>query len=52
MIDLSKKAEKEKSTLTSTQAVLYQHEFKKADRAGGFNEKSHLREGQEFFPPG
>ena len=43
MSELSKKLEKEKSTLTSTQAVLYQHEFKKADRAGGFTEKNHRR---------
>ncbi|WP_110926481.1 YfhE family protein [Bacillus massiliglaciei] len=28
-----------KSNLTTTQAVLYAHEFKKADRAGGFTEK-------------
>jgi hypothetical protein len=34
-----KKKEKMKSTLTSTQAVLYAREFKNADRAAGFTEK-------------
>ncbi|MCK1993895.1 YfhE family protein [Peribacillus muralis] len=40
---LSKKHEKEKSNLTSTQAILYAREFKNADRAGGFNEKRSRR---------
>jgi hypothetical protein len=31
-----KRKDKTKSTLTSTQAVLYASEFKKADRAGGY----------------
>ncbi|MDM5219571.1 YfhE family protein [Peribacillus sp. NJ11] len=40
---MSKKHEKEKSNLTSTQAVLYAREFKNADRAGGFNERKSRR---------
>ncbi|RFU62988.1 YfhE family protein [Peribacillus glennii] len=35
----NKKKEKMKSTLTSTQEVLYAHEFKMADRAAGYTEK-------------
>ncbi len=35
-----KKAEKMKRTLTSTQEVTYQHEFKMADRAGGYSKKT------------
>ncbi|MFD6439191.1 YfhE family protein [Peribacillus sp. NPDC060186] len=40
---MPKKQEKEKSTLTSTQAIHYSREFKNADRAGGFNEKKSRR---------
>ncbi|MFD6209899.1 MULTISPECIES: YfhE family protein [unclassified Peribacillus] len=40
---MSKKHEKEKSNLTSTQAILYAREFKSADRAGGFSEKKSRR---------
>lgn len=36
---VNKKADKIKSNLTTTQQVLYNHEFKRADRAGGFVEK-------------
>ncbi|MGE7186006.1 YfhE family protein [Peribacillus sp. NPDC006672] len=36
---MSKKHEKVKSNLTSTQAILYAREFRNADRAGGFIEK-------------
>ena len=32
-----KKRDNMKSTLSSTQQVMYQREFKRADRAGGFN---------------
>ncbi|HEY4553705.1 MAG TPA: YfhE family protein [Bacillaceae bacterium] len=28
-----------RSTLTTTQEVLYAHEFKKADRAGGYSDQ-------------
>ncbi|SFC85205.1 YfhE-like protein [Bacillus sp. OV322] len=35
----AKKKDRTKSTLTSTQAVLYAREFKHADRAGGFDVK-------------
>jgi hypothetical protein len=31
-----KKKDKTKSTLSSMQEVTYSHEFKKADRAGGY----------------
>ncbi|MBT2637550.1 YfhE family protein [Bacillus sp. ISL-39] len=31
-----KKRDKTKSTLSSMQEVTYNHEFKKADRAGGY----------------
>lgn len=34
-----KRREKTKRTLSSTQEVLYQHEFKLADRAGGYSDK-------------
>lgn len=34
-----KKKEKAKYTLTSTQEVTYQREFKLADRAGGFDDR-------------
>jgi hypothetical protein len=34
-----KKRDKIKSTLTSMQAVTYNHEFKMADRAGGFMDR-------------
>ncbi|MDM5214270.1 YfhE family protein [Peribacillus sp. NJ4] len=40
---MSKKHEKVKSNLSSTQAVLYAREFKNADRAGGFNERKSRR---------
>ncbi|MDM5357159.1 YfhE family protein [Peribacillus sp. RS7] len=40
---MSKKHEKVKSNLTSTQAVIYAREFKNADRAGGFNERKSRR---------
>ncbi|MBO0999486.1 YfhE family protein [Bacillus sp. SD075] len=40
---MSKKHEKEKSNLTSTQAILYAREFKNADRAAGFTEKKSRR---------
>ncbi|MGG4264464.1 YfhE family protein [Peribacillus simplex] len=40
---LLKKHDKEKSNLTSTQAILYAREFKKADRAGGYTEKKPRR---------
>ena len=39
---VNKKADKIKSNLTTTQQVLYSHEFKHADRAGGFSEKKTL----------
>ncbi|PLT33004.1 YfhE family protein [Bacillus sp. V5-8f] len=35
----NKKKDKTKSTLTSTQEVLYSREFKMADRAAGYTEK-------------
>ncbi|RFU69410.1 YfhE family protein [Bacillus sp. V59.32b] len=35
----NKKREKMRNTLTSTQAVLYAREFKKADRAAGYTMK-------------
>ncbi|EHL66878.1 hypothetical protein HMPREF1014_05119 [Bacillus sp. 7_6_55CFAA_CT2] len=35
-----KKRDKAKNTLSSTQEVLYQHEFQKADRAAGYRSKS------------
>ncbi|WML46465.1 YfhE family protein [Neobacillus sp. PS3-40] len=34
-----RKKEKPKFTLTSAQEVSYQSDFKKADRAGGYNER-------------
>lgn len=34
-----KRKERNRSTLTSTQEVLYNREFKMADRAGGFLER-------------
>jgi hypothetical protein len=34
-----KKRERMRTTLSSTQEVLYQRDFKAADRAGGFTEK-------------
>lgn len=40
---VNKKADKIKSNLTTTQQVLYSHEFKQADRAGGFGEKKARR---------
>lgn len=36
---VNKKADKIKSNLTTTQQVLYSHEFRQADRAAGFTEK-------------
>jgi hypothetical protein len=38
-----KKREKTKYTLTSAQEVTYQNEFKKADRAGGYDERRSKR---------
>lgn len=35
-----KKRDKAKNTLSSTQEVLYQREFQKADRAAGYHSKS------------
>ncbi|MGR6002455.1 YfhE family protein [Bacillus cereus] len=35
-----KKRDKAKNTLSSTQEVLYQREFQKADRARGYRSKS------------
>ncbi|PGB02150.1 YfhE family protein [Bacillus toyonensis] len=35
-----KKRDKAKNTLSSTQEVLYQREFRKADRAAGYLSKS------------
>ncbi|MGR5995543.1 YfhE family protein [Bacillus cereus] len=35
-----KKRDKAKNTLSSTQEVLYQREFQKADRATGYRSKS------------
>lgn len=35
-----KKRDKAKNTLSSTQEVLYQREFRKADRAAGYQSKS------------
>ncbi|HHT7224506.1 TPA: YfhE family protein [Bacillus cereus] len=35
-----KKRDKAKNTLSSTQEVLYQREFQKADRAVGYRSKS------------
>ncbi|HDR6312215.1 TPA: YfhE family protein [Bacillus cereus] len=35
-----KKRDKAKNTLSSTQEVLYQREFRKADRAAGYHSKS------------
>ena len=35
-----KKRDKAKNTLSSTQEVLYQQEFRKADRAAGYRSKS------------
>ena len=44
---VNKKADKIKSNLTTTQQVLYSHEFKHADRAAGFSEKkSRLRDAE------
>lgn len=40
---VNKKTDKLKSNLTTTQQVLYSHEFKNADRAGGFTEKKARR---------
>lgn len=40
---VNKKTDKLKSNLTATQQVLYSHEFKTADRAGGFTEKKARR---------
>lgn len=40
---MAKKTEKEKSNLTSMQAVTYSREFQRADRAGGFTEKKSRR---------
>lgn len=40
---VNKKADKLKSNLTATQQVLYSHEFKHADRVGGFTEKKARR---------
>ncbi|MFJ7746296.1 YfhE family protein [Peribacillus sp. NPDC097295] len=40
---MAKKTDKEKSTLTSMQAVTYSREFRQADRAGGFTEKKSRR---------
>lgn len=34
-----KKRDKTKNTLSSTQEVLYQREFKRADRAAGYKQK-------------
>ncbi|MEH7384345.1 YfhE family protein [Bacillus sp. JJ1521] len=34
-----KRREKSKSTLSSMQAVTYQNEFKRADKAGGYTNK-------------
>ena len=39
MILMAKKTDKEKSALSSMQAVTYQREFKMADRAGGFMDR-------------
>ena len=36
---MAKKTDKEKSALSSMQAVTYQREFKMADRAGGFMDR-------------
>jgi len=36
---MAKKTDKEKSALTSMQAVTYQRDFKMADRAGGFMDR-------------
>ena len=36
---VNKKADKIKSNLTTTQQVLYNNEFRRADQAGGFAEK-------------
>ena len=35
-----KKKKKKKNALSSTQEVLYQREFRKADRAAGYRSKS------------
>ncbi|MDM5237524.1 YfhE family protein [Bacillus cereus] len=35
-----KKRDKARNTLSSTQEVLYQREFRKADRAAGYRSKS------------
>jgi hypothetical protein len=39
MIIMAKKTDKEKSALTSMQAVTYQRDFKMADRAAGFMDR-------------
>lgn len=39
----SKKRDKMKNSLNTTQSVLYDREFRKADRAGGFTEKKGRR---------
>lgn len=36
----NKKRDKAKNALSSTQEVLYQREFRKADRAAGYRSKS------------
>lgn len=38
-----KKRENMKKSLTTTQEVMYQREFKRADRAGGFNGPKGIR---------
>ena len=40
---MAKKTDKERSNLTSMQAITYSREFKQADRAGGFTEKKSRR---------
>lgn len=39
MMSDKKRKDKSKSTLSSMQEVIYSHEFKQADQAGGFTKK-------------